>query len=87
MLTIKIISEKGEQTIQEVKYVKAHPDPECSSSYKSVTYWETGNDPDRLLIMSGQVYVMNENGKTVADYKITPISDNVGVDRIGKKNR
>lgn len=59
--------ENGVQIVQEVKEVKAFPDHENSFRFDRVVYKYTGGE---FTISSGQVYVMNENGKTVADYNL-----------------
>lgn len=64
MLTIKIIDENNTQIVQEAKSVIYVPKTEYNSNY--VTYFET--EVKRVTVFSGDIYVMNDNGKTVANY-------------------
>jgi hypothetical protein len=69
MLTIKVIKPSGEQQLNEVEWVVYHPADKPGSS-ETVEY-KKPLDPYFYLVGEGTVYVMNESGKTVADYHLT----------------
>lgn len=69
MLTIKIIKPSGEQSLYEAEWVVYHPADKLGSS-ETVEYKKL-LDPSSYLVTDGKIYVMNENGNTVADYHLT----------------
>jgi hypothetical protein len=76
MLTIKIIGEDGVQIVKEVKSIMATPDHDNPNYFKRVSYWEPGvKSFDEYHVSHGKVYVMNDGGKTVADYMMTPSTE------------
>ena len=66
MFTIKIIKPSGEQQLYEVEWVAYHPQSK-TGSVETVEF-KKPLDPSLYLVDDGEVYVMNSNGKTVADY-------------------
>jgi hypothetical protein len=70
MLTIRVIASDGGELVQEVSCIRVTPDHECQPNYKRLTYyWNAGKGGiGENFVSSGQVYVMNESGKTIADY-------------------
>ena len=67
MLTIKIIGDDGTEFVKsEVKTVCFNPPTEQRGA--SLFIWYKEQIPE--TIFSGKIYVMNENGKTVADYEM-----------------
>lgn len=67
MLTIKIIRPDNSEWIEEASSVSLEPSDIVSNSIRGVTYFK--NDRS-FFVTSGHVYVMNENGKTIASYEI-----------------
>lgn len=68
MLTIKVINERtGFEYIKEVKSVVLRPAQESASSSRCFTYYDRESDV-AFDIFEGTVYVMNGEGKTVANY-------------------
>lgn len=65
MLTIKIVYD-GSETIKEVESVALRSSLDVSPS---VTFTEKGN-AGFVSIWEGDIYVMNDNGKTIADYHL-----------------
>ena len=69
MFTVKRISPQNEETLEETDRVDcAMPDDAKSSNERVVAY--ANRKGDRVVIGSGDVYVMNESGKTVATYHL-----------------
>jgi hypothetical protein len=68
MLTIKVIQDGGREEIKEIKSAMLRPGCESYSGWPCITYFETGNESKAIDVFDGDVYIMNENGKTVADY-------------------
>ena len=68
MLTIKVISKDGKECIEEVKSVMFNPATEQRSATMFVWYEDKEDLPYTLY--EGTVYVMNENGSTIAKYDI-----------------
>ena len=68
MLTVKVVMPNGSQFVKEVSSVwmdvstKDHP--------ARVYYYEAKGMPIGDQIQDGDVFVMNENGKTIADYHL-----------------
>jgi hypothetical protein len=74
MLTIKTISPSGFEALKEVKSVfyspgMVLPPPSTYEEPAMVTYWRPGDETGET-IYEGLVYVMNDNGKTVAKYNL-----------------
>jgi hypothetical protein len=77
MFTIKIIEPSGLEIVKEVKSIMLRPASESASGARCVTYFEVGSEAKAVDIFEGDVYLMNENGKTVADYCLGhPINTN-----------
>jgi hypothetical protein len=71
MLTIKVCSNEGHELVKEVESVMLRPSKETASGHDCVTYFPVSNpsNPEIAVdVLEGTVYVMNSNGKTVADY-------------------
>ena len=70
MLTIKMIREDKSEWIEEARSVAYNTAKQSASGSPSITYFTKKADEAVTThdIYSGQVYVMNENGKTIGDY-------------------
>jgi hypothetical protein len=76
-MTIKIVQHIGVwggvhnllETIDEAKKVICRPGKESMTGHPCVTYWQPGSN-DAIDVFDGTIYVMNSNGKTVADYHL-----------------
>lgn len=68
MLTVKVILPNGNQFIKEVSSVWM--DKSTKESPAKVFYYEAKGMPLGDQIEEGDIYVMNENGKTIADYHL-----------------
>lgn len=68
MLTILHVEPTGHETILQTKRVTSHPGPQIQGGERSI-YWER-DDGSTVAIETGTVYVMNDNGKTVAKYHL-----------------
>jgi hypothetical protein len=66
MLTVKLIDENGIETVREIKSVIYKPARETDVGKSCVTYFTEEFPP--ADVFWGDVYIMNTNGKTVADY-------------------
>jgi hypothetical protein len=83
MLTIKI-RDNGIETVKEAKSVMFRPPRESTTGRSCITYFE--NDFHCTDVFWGDVYVMNENGKTVADYCLghpESIPGGIDTDKVG----
>lgn len=69
MLTIKVIEEDGSEFVKsEVRTVSFNPPVLETGKGPSLFVWYKDAPPETFL--SGKIYVMNENGKTVSDYHL-----------------
>jgi len=68
MLTIKVYAPDGSTFVREAEAVL-----ECveKDGTHVVKYWSK-DYPTAATLTEGQIYVMNDNGKTVADYHLYP---------------
>lgn len=66
MLTIKVIDDLQEFVKCEVRAVAFNPPTKDRAASLFVWY----KDEPAETFLSGKVFVMNENGKTVADYQL-----------------
>jgi hypothetical protein len=71
MFTIKIIEPCGRETVKEVLSLIYRPGKETETGNPCVTYYENRGEILAIDVCEGQVYLMNENGKTVADYGLS----------------
>ena len=72
MFTIKLITSYGIELIQSSKYTMLRPGVESQSGFPCLTFCSemTGQTED---IFEGDIYIMNESGRTVADYHLGKI--------------
>ena len=69
MFAIKVIEESGSEYVRpEVEGVRFNP-PISETGKQSILFVFYKDSPGET-IYSGQVYVMNENGKTIANYHL-----------------
>lgn len=70
MFSIKVIEDGygGEWVKSDVRSVKFNPPIDETKRDATLYVWYKDQEPE--TIYSGLVYVMNENGKTVADYRL-----------------
>jgi hypothetical protein len=73
MLTVKVIRPDGSEWIEEATSVAINTPEQSPNNNKSVTYFVPDKTHFSIDIFEGQIYVMNENGKTVANYFLAPI--------------
>jgi hypothetical protein len=71
MLTIKIVRPNGSEYIEEATSVFLNTPEQSPNINQSVTYFKEGKAYD---VFEGKIYVMNNNGKTVADYFLAPLN-------------
>jgi len=74
MLTIKIINGNGFEEVHEVKDVFMVPSEHAKMITGYVYYFVPGESTARN-VTDGDVYVMNEHGKTIADYHLSSPKD------------
>lgn len=82
MLTIKI-RDNGIETVKEAKSVMLRPARESATGSACLTYFE--DESHCTDVFWGDVYVMNSNGKTVADYCLghpAPIPGGIDTDNL-----
>jgi hypothetical protein len=70
MLTVRIIYPDGMESIKEVRTVMVNPPKQSPTGAAMVTFWRPDKDSEPEDVLEGDVYVMNENGKTIASYNI-----------------
>jgi len=72
MFTIKLITHYGVELIQSSKYAMLRPGRESASGFPCLTFCSeiTGQTED---MFEGDIYIMNEAGRTVADYHLGEI--------------
>jgi len=69
MLTMRYIEKDGKELVKEIKSLMRCPASESITDSDFLIYWNT--DGEGVEIHDGTVYVMNENGKTIADYVVS----------------
>jgi hypothetical protein len=70
MLTIKVVQEDGFEYVVEAQRVMLFPAGFSVNQTKESLQWYKDQNDIGTEIPSGHVYVMNENGKTVAKYHV-----------------
>jgi len=70
MLTIKIRRPDGSEWVEEVSSVSLNTLKQSPTGRPSVSMFRHGKEPLCMDIFEGMVYVMNENGSTVANYDL-----------------
>ena len=70
MLTIKVRRLDGSEWVEEASSVSLNTAGQSASGRISFTYFRNGKEPLATDVYEGKIYVMNENGKTVADYEL-----------------
>lgn len=69
MFTIKVIEDDGHEFVKsDIKTVAFNPPIAETGKEASLFVWYKDEQAETFL--SGKIYVMNENGKTVADYHL-----------------
>jgi hypothetical protein len=68
MFTVKIIKPSGEHQLYEAEFVSYSPFTNNTSEAKEKVEFRIPGDSTTYQVVAGSVYVMNFNGKTVADY-------------------
>jgi hypothetical protein len=68
MLSVKLIEPSGHEQIYSVTHVTAVKD-DLTGTY-DVSAWRQNGDEPLSFGGHGDLYVMNENGKTVANYRL-----------------
>lgn len=69
MLTIKIVEPSGEEDVLEVTHIARRKCSDTPAGLPAITYW-LPNDGGSVNLFEGDVYVMNENGKTIAVFHL-----------------
>lgn len=69
MLTVKVIGTDGNESVVEALSVFMNTREELKLQPSLVYYFVPGESTARE-VREGDVYVMNENGKTIADYHL-----------------
>jgi hypothetical protein len=70
MFTVKIIKPSGEHQLYEADYVSYCPFTNNTSVAKEKVEFAVPGDPVTYQVVEGDIYVMNFNGKTIADYHL-----------------
>jgi hypothetical protein len=70
MFTVKIIKPSGENQLYEAEFVSYSPFTNNTSIAKEKVEFKIPGDPTTYQVVAGDIYVMNFNGKTVADYHL-----------------
>jgi len=82
MFTIKIVGEDGSEFVKsEIRSVAFNPPIPETRKEASLFVWYKDDLPETFL--SGKIYVMNENGKTVANYVLYGLP--IGQDELNNK--
>jgi hypothetical protein len=70
MLTVRVIEASGLEQVREVRSVMLRPAKESLTGSPCLTYFLDSGEgwSNSVDVYDGTVYVMNENGKTVASY-------------------
>jgi len=71
MLTVKVIRPDGSEFVREVDGVDLNTSEQSETGRKSVSCWRgTPGGSNIIEIFCGTVWVMNESGKTIANYSL-----------------
>jgi hypothetical protein len=70
MLTINHIEANGHQSIRQAKWVSYDPDTKQLTAGNAIMDVKT-EEQHHDTFANGRIYVMNENGKTVATYNLS----------------
>lgn len=69
MLTIKMVEPNGKIFVRKVCHFAFFEKCDTPDGTPAITFWLPENG-GMVNVFSGDVYVMNENGKTVADFHL-----------------
>ncbi|MFA5036433.1 MAG: hypothetical protein WC479_04585 [Candidatus Izemoplasmatales bacterium] len=73
MLTVRVVSNKGHEIVEEAEVVTLYTAEESNDGKRRVMYFKNvHSDKDGQEVLDGHVFVMNENGKTIATYHLFP---------------
>lgn len=72
MLTVRIVSQTGFEKVKEAESVHFYPPVITKNTGNPATLHIFYSKDSPETIDEGKVYVMNENGKTVASYELFP---------------
>jgi hypothetical protein len=84
MFTLRVIEPSGIETVKEVKGVMLRPGIETITGSPCLTYWPAGDNSIPVDVCEGDAYLMNDNGKTVADYCLGHIQRTPAVEETEK---
>ncbi len=68
---MRYIEEDGHEIVKEIESAMRVPARESVTKSAFLTYWNKESDGHPVEIYDGTVYVMNENGKTIANYVVS----------------
>lgn len=68
MLTVKVIDKEGNENLYQTKHVYVGTEKSENTRRQSFLSFQEEGNADIQVSGYAIVYVMNENGKTVADY-------------------
>ena len=89
MLTIRVIEPNGLETIREVKSTQLRPAIESPTGSPCLTYFMYGGDgsnwPNTVDVYDGTIYIMNENGNTIASYFLGNLPRTPAMEETGKE--
>lgn len=71
MLTMRYIEEDGHEIVKEIESIMRVPAKESVTKSAHLIYWNVEDKGQAIEIYDGTVYVMNENGKTIANYAVS----------------
>jgi hypothetical protein len=72
MLTMLLINKDGSELVKEIDSVMKRPAKESASNASCLTYFEKRHDGNQAVdVFDGTMFIMNENGKTVANYVVS----------------
>lgn len=70
MLTMLHIEPDGTESVKEIKGFMKKPAKDSITNSDYLIYWCPNNDEYGVEIHDGRVFIMNENGKTIANYVV-----------------
>ena len=71
MLTMRYIEDTGHEIVKEIESLMRVPAYESETNSAYLIYWNIRNPEQPVEIYDGTVYVMNESGKTIANYTVS----------------
>ena len=89
MFTVRVIEPSGLEMVREARSVMLRPPAESPTGSPCLTYFTESGDgdnwPNTVDVYDGTIYIMNENGNTIASYFLGNLPRTPAMEETGKE--